>query len=52
MALASHVAAESDENRSAEGVLVGSEQSGDDDVAGGAKASVATQADTAAQTIL
>lgn len=52
VALPGHVAAKSDENRGAEGVLVGSEQSGDDDVAGGAKASVATQADAAPQTIL
>ena len=52
MALPGHVAAERDENRGAEGVLVGSEERGDEDVAGGAEASVAAETDAAAQAIL
>ena len=51
VALPRHVAAERDEHRGAEGVFVGAEHRGDDDVARGAQAAVAAQAHAAAQTI-
>ena len=49
--LAGHVAAERYEDGGAEGIFVGSEERGDEYVAGSAEASIAAQADAAAKSI-
>ena len=52
MALTRHVAAESYENRGAEGEFVGAEHRCHDDIARGAQASIGAQADSPAKTIV
>jgi hypothetical protein len=52
VALAGHVATERDENSGPEGVFVCAEESRNDDIAGGAKASVGTQTDAPAETVV